>query len=109
MRRCAPRRRAAVTCARADDLVDVHNHFYPPEYLDALRSGDRVRITIDVEGNPCLHYPGVYNVAVLGHRDIVYRERVLEGEGVATRIITLTTPGTHVETSDNARALYRLQ
>jgi aminocarboxymuconate-semialdehyde decarboxylase len=56
-------------------IVDVHNHFYPPEYIDALRGGDSaVKVTVDSEGNPCLHYPGDYNVAVQGHRDIDYRQ-----------------------------------
>ncbi len=90
-------------------LIDVHNHFYPSEYLDALRSGDSViRITIDAEGNPCLHYPGDYNVAVAGHRDIVFRQRLLEREGVDTQIITLTTPGTHVEPAARAVRLAEL-
>src|SRR5207302_1823919 len=51
---------------------------------------------------------GDYNVAVPGHRDIDYRQRVLEKEGVATQVITLTTPGTHVETPERARELARL-
>jgi aminocarboxymuconate-semialdehyde decarboxylase len=79
-------------------VIDVHNHFYPPEYLDALRDEDSVvRVTIDESGNPCVHYPGDYNVAVRGHRDIAYRADVLAREGVDTQVITLTTPGTHVE------------
>src|SRR4051812_6336340 len=79
-------------------IIDVHNHFYPPEYLDALKAGDSaVKLTIDAEGNPCVHYPGDYNVAVRGHRDIDYRQSVVEKEGVHTQIITFTTPGTHVE------------
>jgi aminocarboxymuconate-semialdehyde decarboxylase len=90
-------------------LIDVHNHFYPPEYLAALESGDSaVRVTIDAEGNPCIHYPGDYNVAVRGHRDIAYRQSVLEKEGVDTQVITLTTPGTHVETPATAARLARL-
>lgn len=90
-------------------LIDVHNHFYPPEYLDALKSGDSVvKLTIDEEGNPCIHYPGDYNVAVEGHRDIAYRQNVLEREGVDTQIITLTTPGTHVEPPERAVRLARL-
>jgi aminocarboxymuconate-semialdehyde decarboxylase len=90
-------------------LIDVHNHFYPPEYLAALESGDSaVKITIDAEGNPCIHYPGDYNVAVRGHRDIAYRQSVLEKEGVDTQVITLTTPGTHVETPATAARLARL-
>lgn len=79
-------------------VVDVHNHFYPPEYLDALKSKQSVvKVTMGKDGNPRIHYPGDYNVAVAGHRDIAYRHRVLEKEGVDTQVITLTTPGTHVE------------
>ncbi len=90
-------------------VVDVHNHFYPPEYLDALRSGGSViRVTTDKEGNPLLHYPGDYNVAVRGHRDIDYRQEVLERDGVSTQVITLTTPGTHVESQTRAVELARL-
>ena len=90
-------------------VVDVHNHFYPPEYLDALRSGGSVvRVTTDREGNPLLHYPGDYNVAVRGHRDIDYRQGVLEREGVTTQVLTLTTPGTHVESPTRAVELAQL-
>ncbi len=90
-------------------VIDFHNHYYPPAYLDALRSGpSTVKVTIDADGNPCLHYPGDYNVAVPGHRDIDYRERVLIEHHVDTQVITLTTPGTHVETPDAAVRLARL-
>ena len=79
-------------------IIDFHNHFYPPAYLDALRSGSSaVEVTIDDDGNPRIYYPGDYNIAVPGHRDIDYREQVLESEGVDTQVLTLTTPGTHVE------------
>lgn len=90
-------------------ILDVHNHFYPPEYLDALRRGpSSVRVSTDAEGNPVLHYPGDYNVAVPGHRDIEHREAVLEEHGVALQVLSLTTPGTHVETPERAVALARL-
>ncbi len=79
-------------------VIDFHNHFYPPEYLDALRSGSSaVEVTIDEDGNPRIYYPGDYNIAVPGHRDIDYREEVLLDHGVDTQVLTLTTPGTHVE------------
>jgi len=45
---------------------------------------------------------------VRGHRDIAYRQTVLEKEGVDTQVITLTTPGTHVETPATAARLARL-
>ena len=90
-------------------VIDVHNHFYPPEYRDALRSGKSdVRVTMDADGNPHNHYPGDYNVAVAGHRDIASRQRVLEKAGVDTQVITLTTPGTHVESPQVATDLAKL-
>jgi len=79
-------------------ILDFHNHFYPAAYLDALRSGgSRVEISIDAEGNPVLHYPGDYNVAVRGHCDAGYRISVLDEHGVDKQLLSLTTPGTHVE------------
>ncbi len=90
-------------------IIDFHNHYYPPAYLDALRSGtSNVRITVDAEGNPQLHYPGDYNIAVRGHRDIDYRESVLAQHGVDMQVITLTTPGTHVESPATAARLASL-
>jgi len=89
-------------------IIDFHNHFYPAAYLDALRSGSsKVQVTIDDDGNPRLHYPGDYNIAVLGHRDIAYRAGVVEELGV-TQLLSLTTPGTHVEEPVTAVALARL-
>ena len=90
-------------------VVDVHNHFYPPAYIDALRAGDStVTMTVDADGNPEIHYPGDYNVAVAGHRDIAYRQGVLEKEGVTTQVISFTTPGTHVESAERAARFARL-
>src|SRR6478736_10247797 len=90
-------------------IIDFHNHFYPPAYLDALRSGSSaVEVTIDGDGNPRIYYPGDYNVAVPGHRDIDYREQVLKDSGVDTQVITLTTPGTHIEEPATAVRLARL-
>src|SRR5258708_7976162 len=90
-------------------IIDFHNHYYPPAYLDALRSGpSAVQVTIDDDRNPRLHYPGDYNIAVPGHRDIDYREQVLIKHGVDTQVLTMTTPGTHVETQETAVRLARL-
>jgi aminocarboxymuconate-semialdehyde decarboxylase len=89
-------------------VIDIHNHYYPPAYLDALRSGQSsVRVTTDADGNPWLHYPGDYNIAVRGHRDIDYRAQVLIEQGVDTQVVTLTTPGTHVESPATAVRLAR--
>ena len=90
-------------------IVDVHNHFYPPAYLDAIRAGDSVlTYKEDSQGNPEVHYPGDYNVAVRGHRDIAYRQSVLEQAGVTTQVLSFTTPGTHVEPPARAVHMARL-
>lgn len=90
-------------------IIDFHNHYYPPAYLDALERGpSAVRVTRDDAGNPVVHYPGDFNVAVRGHRDIDYREEVLRAAGVDTQVITLTTPGTHVEEPKTAARLAQL-
>ena len=55
-------------------IVDFHNHYYPPEYVEALQTSvSSVRVTYDADANPCVHYPGDYNILVPGHRDIEYR------------------------------------
>ena len=90
-------------------IIDFHNHFYPPEYLAALRDGSTAaRVWTDAEGNPVIGYPGDYNVAVRGHRDIAYRDEVLAQEGVDLQVLTLTTPGTHIEAAERATHLARL-
>ena len=63
-----PRGRTSATCRRGESedsggrcmpVIDFHNHYYPPAYLDALRSGGTsVTVGIDKEGNPLLYYPG---------------------------------------------------
>jgi aminocarboxymuconate-semialdehyde decarboxylase len=86
-------------------LIDFHNHYYPPEYVAALKdpaSKSAVRVTYDDDGNPCVHYPGDYNILVPGHRDIDYRQRVLDEHGVTTQLLTFTTPGVHVEAPETS-------
>jgi aminocarboxymuconate-semialdehyde decarboxylase len=90
-------------------VIDFHNHYYPPKYMQALQSGQSsVKVTIDKDGNPNLHYPGDYNVAVRGHRDLAYRQEVLDTHGVTRQVVTLTTPGTHVESPATAVKLASL-
>jgi aminocarboxymuconate-semialdehyde decarboxylase len=77
--------------------------------MQALQSGrSSVNVTIDSDGNPNLHYPGDYNVAVRGHRDLAYRQEVLDTHGVTRQVVTLTTPGTHVESPATAVKLAAL-
>jgi len=86
-------------------IIDFHNHYYPPEYVRALEdpaSGSAVKVTYDRDGNPCVHYPGDYNILVPGHRDIDYRVRVLDEHGVDTQVVSFTTPGVHVEAPERS-------
>jgi aminocarboxymuconate-semialdehyde decarboxylase len=90
-------------------VVDFHNHYYPPEYIEVLKTSQSVvRVTYDAEGNPLVHYPGDYNILVRGHRDLEYRKRVLEEHGVDTQVLTFTTPGVHVESPPVAVSLARM-
>ena len=87
-------------------IIDFHNHFYPPEFLDAIRAGpSNFRVTDDDEGNPVLHSPGDYNVIVPGHRDIDFRVSVLDEAGVDKQVLTFTAPGTSIESPERAAEL----
>jgi aminocarboxymuconate-semialdehyde decarboxylase len=89
-------------------IIDFHNHYYPPEYLDAVKAGrSSIKLDYDGAGNPRLHYPGDYNVLVPGHRDLDYREGVLAEHGVDLQVATFTTPGVHMETPALAVELAR--
>lgn len=90
-------------------IIDFHNHHYPPDYIEALRAEQgAVRVTDDADGNPVLHSPGDYNVAVPGHRDISFREQILEEEGIDMQVLTLTSPGTHLSPPAQSVALSRI-
>ena len=90
-------------------IIDFHNHYYPPEFLAAVRKGpSNFTVTDDAEGNPVLHSPGDYNVVVPGHRDIEYRTQVLDEAGVDMQVITFTAPGTYIETPERAAYLASL-
>ena len=84
-------------------IIDFHNHYYPPEYLDELRrTPGAYRITEDGHGNPVLHSPGDYNIIVPGHRDAAFRTRVLDEAGVDAQVVTFTAPGTAMESAERA-------
>jgi aminocarboxymuconate-semialdehyde decarboxylase len=90
-------------------IIDFHNHYYPQAYLDAIKAGGlKVRMDYDGDGNPRLHYPGDYNILVPGHRDLDFREGVLDEHGVSHQFLTFTTPGVHYEEPARAVALARI-
>ena len=90
-------------------ILDVHNHYYPPAFIDALRAGSSgLSVRDDADGNPVLYSPGDANIAVRGHRDIAYRREVLERQGVDRQLISLTCPGTLLETPQRSALLASL-
>lgn len=90
-------------------IIDFHNHFYPPAYLEAIQAGpSSIKVTVDEDSNPLLHYPGDYNIVVPGHRDVDFRAQILDKAGVDMQVLTMTTPGTHVESPQRAVELARI-
>ncbi|NPV69546.1 MAG: amidohydrolase family protein [Firmicutes bacterium] len=89
--------------------IDVHNHFYPPSYLEELKKGrGAATVTEDKDGNYILTYEGDYNVIVPGHRDIEFRREELDRAGIRAQILSLTTPGTHIETTERGIRLAKM-
>ncbi len=90
-------------------IIDLHNHFFPPQYLEAIQSGpSNVKVTFDEDDNPLLHYPGDYNIVVPEHRDILRRAEVLEEVSVDKQVLSFTTPGVHIESPERAVELARM-
>lgn len=90
-------------------IIDFHNHFFPPEYIEQVRRGpSHFQVSDDAEGNPVLHSPGDYNVAVRGHRDLEYRRGILGEHGITMQVLTLTAPGTSIEEPERAVELASL-
>ncbi len=84
-------------------IVDFHNHYFPPEFIEEIRRGPSAfRVTDDDDGNPVLHSPGDYNVAVRGHRDLEYRSGVVREAGVDRQVLSFTAPGTSIEEPQRA-------
>lgn len=87
-------------------IIDFHNHYFPPLYLEAIRRGPSgFTITDDADGNPVLHSPGDFNVLVPGHRDLAHRAETLRRAGIDRQVLTFTAPGTSIETPERAAEL----
>ncbi len=90
-------------------IIDVHNHFYPMPYVDAVaQHSQQIRVTYDQHGNPELRSPGDINVVVPGHRDIAHRDAALTQAGVDHHVFSFTCPGTVVETPQRSAELARI-
>lgn len=89
-------------------IIDFHNHVYPQEYVDEIQKGPSAySVTFDSANNPVLHSPGDYNILVPGHRLMDFRQTVLDQAGLDKQIISLTAPGTLIETPQRSTELCR--
>src|SRR3954470_22100448 len=73
--------------------VDVHHHFYPPHYMEALKTPGL--------GGEGLHFPGVRDWTVA--RTI----EEMDSHGVATSILSLSPPGCRMLDQDRNRKMAR--
>lgn len=90
------------------EIIDFHNHVYPPEYIEAIQKGPSAyTVTFDEERNPVLHSPGDYNIIVPGHRFMDVRIADLQRAGVDRQVISFTAPGTLMETPERSVQLSR--
>ncbi|MDP2856921.1 MAG: amidohydrolase family protein [Bacillota bacterium] len=89
-------------------IIDVHNHFYPKAYLDAVKRGTCVaRTAEDTDGNLLIVYEGDFNIVHPGHRDAGFRLEELARNSIDCQVLSMTTPGVHIEESGFAIELAR--
>ena len=90
-------------------IIDVHNHFYPKAYLNAVaRGGCVAKPGTDPEsGNPLVIYEGDFNIVDLGHRNAEFRLQAIADAGIDMQLLSMTTPGVHIEEAGRGVELAR--
>src|SRR5271169_731233 len=90
--------------------IDFHTHHYPLAYLDEIERhpSEACRVTRDSSGRRLVHYAGDFNIVADGHIDLETRLAEMERTGVDMGVLTLTTPGVHVEERARGIALAQL-
>ena len=89
--------------------VDFHTHHYPLAYLDEIERhpSPACSVTRDASGQRLVQYAGDFNVVAPGHIDLEARLVEMERTGVDMAVLSLTTPGVHVE--ERTRGIYLAQ
>lgn len=89
--------------------IDCHTHFYPAGYLRAIeRQSDHARLEREADGRLVLAYAGDYNVLAPAHHSLEARIEDMHRAGIDMAILSLTTPGVHVERPERAIELARI-
>ena len=89
--------------------IDIHNHFFPSAYVDDVEANPGVAtVTRTPEGLRHLNYSGDYNVIADGHTSLQARILEMDKAGIDMQVLTLTTPGPHVESPERGVHLAQL-
>ncbi|MDW7981445.1 MAG: amidohydrolase family protein [Thermomicrobium sp.] len=89
--------------------IDCHTHFYPAGYLREIeQQSDHARLLRTDTGETLLYYAGDYNVLAPAHYSLDARLDDMAQAGIDMAILSLTTPGVHVERADRGVALARI-
>lgn len=89
--------------------IDVHTHFYPSSYLKAIEEKSKhAEIAYDDSGQMLVKYAGDYNVVAGAHRFVDTRLRDMDNFGIDVSVMSLTTPGVHVEEPEYGIELARI-
>ncbi len=90
-------------------VIDVHNHYYPPEFVDGIaRLSTSARITRDSDGETRIEYAGDYSVIVEAHQNPEKRIADMDRAGVDLQVLSLTVPGVHFEEPSRGIELARV-
>ncbi|MEM4481531.1 MAG: amidohydrolase family protein [Desulfurococcaceae archaeon] len=90
-------------------IVDIHNHFFPLEYLKSLKEyGRGISVFRDELGRMIVSYKGDYNIILETHVDAIERLKVMDKFKIDMQVLTLTTPGVDFEEIDFSVKLSRI-
>lgn len=90
-------------------VIDVHNHYYPDEFVDAIRrQSTAATVSTGPSGETHIEYAGDYSVIVPAHREPERRIADMDRYGIDMQILSLTVPGVHFEEQKRGIELARV-
>lgn len=89
--------------------IDIHNHAYPPTYLDALRRSGAYEFGKDADGQEILISRGARVVTLMPEMlDLDSRIKTMNRAGVDVQVLSVTAPGVCFTDAGLSRELARL-
>jgi aminocarboxymuconate-semialdehyde decarboxylase len=85
-------------------IIDLHTHFYPPEYLTALEVlGSSLEVTRDRNGNKVVKDRGARILTITPEMsDPASRLREMDDAGVDVQVLSLSTPNVYPFSEDDS-------